>query len=183
MTQQEYWDIIKMSGNDGATEMNMLQHNSFENAANRILRAKFKKMNIDEDAVDMISDSISKNLKKYMESQHHHHIPKDKMLNLIKFMEMNKQLKAQIANFQNATIANIAESITANNWQKVPQKYLEALGFTKAELTALATNGANASKVVSAKLDSIVSNPKQYEQVLKTMSKYAQEAITKEQKE
>lgn len=183
ISQQEYLDIITKSHNNGATEMNQLAHGSFENAAQRISINRFKQMNVDEDLVTMISDSIDNHVKEYMESQRHYNVPKDKLTKLFRFVEANNQIKQKIAKFEEATIMNIAESITANNWNKVPQKYLDVLGFTKGEIAELATiDSSRASKVVSQKLEQIVKDPAKYEKVLKTMTKFSKEAISKEEK-
>lgn len=183
ISQQEYWDIIKKSHNDGATEMNQLAHSTFENLTKRVSVNRFKQLGVDEDLVQMIQESIDKKVSAYMESQRHYNIPKDKMTKLFRFIETNNQLRKKLAKFEQTSIMNISESITANNWNKLPQKYLEALGFTKGELANLATvDSSKASKVLSQKLEQIVQDPVKYEKVLKTMSSLAKEAISKEEK-
>ena len=47
--------------------------------------------------------------------------------------------RQRIAKFEKASIMNISESITANNWEKIPQSYFEAMNFSKTEIAQLAT--------------------------------------------
>ena len=150
---------------------------------NRLSIQKIKELGIDEDAVTMLSDAMNSGIGKMLKSKQYHPLSKDNSLKLFKLAEINVQLQNKVEHFQKATIMNIAESVTANNWEVLPPKYLEAMNFTKQEIAQLATiSSSEASKVLSAKLDSIVANPNEYKSVLEKMSKLAQSAITKEEK-
>lgn len=183
ISRDEYLSIIKNSKNDGAKEMNTLARNSFENMAKRIAIQKFQQMGIDSDAVDMISSEMDKHIKKFIEEQRHFIIPHEKLAQLFKFAETNHQLIQKIEKFESASIMNIAESITANNWNKVPKGYLKALNLSKAELAQIAAlDSTSASKVLMKKFEQIAADPKEYEKVIKKMTLLAQDAITKEEK-
>jgi len=151
--------------------LDVLKTNTLENVIGRVSIEKFKAQGIDEDAITMISDSINKKVNEALKAKRYHPLSKDKLLKLFKFAETNVQLQQKLEQFQKATIMNIAESVTANNWEKLPPKYLEALNFTKQELAQFATiNPSEASTILSAKLDRIVANPTEYKIVLEKMS-------------
>lgn len=107
----------------------------------------------------------------------------EKAKKLFSMLELNKQLEAKVQEYAKVTIMDISESVTASNWNKVPQKYLNAMGFSKKEIAKLsALNSSEAAKVVSTKLFELVNNPSKYDKVIKEMSKYAEGAISKEEK-
>ena len=183
VTQEEFSKIISRSFNDGAKEMNLIANNSFENIAKRVIAERFANINLDEDAVDMIAESINKHIKKFMNSQRHFIIPQQRMKDLFRFIEANKEIISRIEKFEAASIMNISESITANNWNKIPQEYLKLLKFTNEEIAQIAAlDSSSASRVISQKYEQIAADPKQYEEVIKKMTKYAQKAIEKEAK-
>ena len=102
---------------------------------------------------------------------------------LITLAKVQMEAEKIIKELTKATIQDISESLTANNWQKVPQKYFKAMGFTKSEIRELATaDVSTASEIVMRKFDAIASNPAKFEKVVKEISKYAQTAVTKEEK-
>lgn len=177
---EEIKNIAKINQNEA---LNTLKRNSLENVYGRILTQQFNALDIDEDAVKMIQDELNKGFEKYLDTKKYHPLNADKLKKLMKFAEVNVQLQNKLEHFQKATIMNVAESITANNWEKLPTKYLEALNFTQQELAEFATiNPSEASKILSAKLDKIVADKKAFETVLKKMTKLASTAITKEEK-
>ena len=184
ISQQEYWDIISHSYNDGAQEMGQVAHSAFQNMAQRIPMNRFKQLKgVDEEVIELISDAIDKKVIEYMDSQRHYILPQEKLTQLFRFAELNNQLKQKLAKFEETSIMNISEAITANNWNKVPDKYLKALGFSKAELAQLAAADSSvSSKALAKKLEEVVADPEKYKKVLSTMSKYAKEAISKEEK-
>ena len=172
--------VAKVNTND---VLDVLKTNTLENVMTRVSLENFTSKGIDEDAITMISDSINSKVNEVLKSKSYHPLSKDKLTKLFKFAETNLQLQQKLEQYQKATIMNIAESITANNWEKLPPKYLEALNFTKQELAQFATiNPSEASAILSTKLDKIVANPTEYQTVLEKMSKLAKEAISKEEK-
>lgn len=183
LSREDYLRIIRETFNDGAKEMSFGANQAFENMTKRVLYENLQRLNIDPDAIDMIAESFNKHIKKFMDSQRHYIIPQRRMTQLFRYMELNKTLIAKVEEYQAASLMNIAESITANSWSKIPQKYFEALNFTKEELGRIASLDIRSSKkLIIKKLEEVASDPKKYEQVLKTMSKYAQTAISKEEK-
>ena len=155
-----------------------------KNVVKREFLTKLKGVkNLDEDAVEMISKYIDSHIDKYMESQRHYIIPHERVMELFKFAEVNKSLMAKVADYEKASVMNIAESITANNWNRLPQKYLKALNFTKEEIAQLGALDTSFSKqVLAKKFEEIAANPHEYEKVLQQMSALAKEAIEKEEK-
>lgn len=102
---------------------------------------------------------------------------------LITYAKLQQSLEDKIRELQKVTIQDISESITANNWQKVPKKYFKAMGFTSSEIQKLATKDVNfAADVLIAKFDDIAKNPEKFEKVVKEIGKYADAAISNEEK-
>ena len=184
ISREEFLEIIKRSLNDGAKEMNQAANTSFENVAKRVVaKSLYNLRELDEELIEHLVDIAENNVKKFMESQRHYIIPYKKLTDLFRFAEANHQILGKIEKYEAATIMNIAESATANNWGRLPQKYLEAFNFTKEEIAQLAALDSNyANKVVIKKFEQIVQNPDLYKQVIQKMSVLAQDAITKEEK-
>lgn len=165
------------------TELDVLKTNSLTNAAKRIAQGNAYQFGLEEEAYKLITREMDKKIDEYIKSQKGHIIPRDRVRRLFKFAETHRQLEERIAKFEKASIMNISESITANNWEKVPQSYFEAMNFSKAEITQLATlNPAEASKILAKRMEQIVANPTDYNNVLKKMASFAQKAIEKEEK-
>lgn len=130
-----------------------------------------------------VRDLINKKTNAYIESQRHFVIPKDKMKEIFKFAYINNQLQSRLKKFEAASIKNISESMTAINWDRVPKKYLKAMGFTKGELAIIASQDTTtASKVLSQKFTEIAQDPDKFSKLVKEMAKYAKTAISKEEK-
>lgn len=147
----------------------------------------FKKFDKYEDGFRGLISKIDENLcikRKEMFAKHVKYVaPKEKIEKLFKFVNLNLHLNKQIKAFEKATIKNIAESITANNWSETPQKYLKTLGFNDLELAKMATMSADkAAEVVSGRLTAISQDDKKFNEVIKKLSEYAKTAIGKEQK-
>ena len=184
LTDSEWQSIISKSRNNNKQELDIISTNSLKNVVKREFLTKLKGVkNLDEDAVEMISKYIDSHIDKYMESQRHYIIPHERVMELFKFAEVNKSLMAKVADYEKASVMNIAESITANNWNRLPQKYLKALNFTKEEIAQLGALDTSFSKqVLAKKFEEIAANPHEYEKVLQQMSALAKEAIEKEEK-
>ncbi len=184
LTNEDWKNIISKSRNNNKQELDMISTNSLKNIVKRELSQKIASVkNLDEDAVDMISKYLDKHIDKYIETQRHYIIPHERLTELFKFAETNKSVMDKVAQYEKASVMNIAESITANNWNKLPQKYLKALNFTKEEIAQLGALDTSFSKqVLSRKFEEIAADPQKYEKVLSQMSVLAQEAIEKEEK-
>lgn len=181
---ENFADIKTTAEIGGETKLNVLKTNSFVNAAKRIAQGNAYNFGIqDEEAYHLITKEMDKKIDEYIKTQRGHIVEKDKIRKLFKFAETHKQLEERIAKFEKASIMNISESITANNWEKVPQGYFEAMNFSKAEIAQLATlNPSEASKKLAKKMEQIVANETDYNNVLKKMARLAQKAIEKEEK-
>ena len=133
--------------------------------------------------VDRYRKVMNSKLDALYESKRHYIVSKQQIEKIFKFAEINRQMTDRLNKFARATIKNISESATAISWENVPQKYLKVLGFTNKELAVLATvDSKKAARVVAEKFANIVEDEQKYKKVLQTMSKYAQEAVSKEEK-
>lgn len=102
---------------------------------------------------------------------------------LLSIIELNTHLESKIDDYAKVTIQDISESVTAGNWDKVPKKYLNAMGFSKSDIKIMSTTDPhNAAKTVKAKIFELIKSPEKYDKAVTEMSKYAGEAISKEEK-
>ena len=130
-----------------------------------------------------VKEVINKKVKAYFDTKRYFVIPKDRMRQIFNFAYTNNELQTRLKEFEKTSIQNISESITAINWQRVPKKYLQTLGFNKGEIALIATQDATtASKVLSNRLTELVQDSEKYKAALKEMAKYAETAISKEEK-
>ena len=169
-------------------EMNLTAHRS--------LSAKFKAFVIDDiknlnaadaDEFEVFQEMVEKLIEtkkdKYIAEQRRYIIPKKNILDIIKFAETNNQLKQRLMRFEAVSIKNVSESVTANNWSAVPQKYLKVIGFNKGELALIASQDSSvASEVITKRLEQLVQDPEKYKKAVEEMTKYAKTAISKEEK-
>lgn len=178
------FDNIKRTADLGwESKLNVLKTNSLTNATKRIAQGNAYNFGLEEEAYKLIAKEMDKKIDEYIATQRGYIIPRDRLRRLFKFAETHKQLEERIAKFEKASIMNISESITAINWEKVPQGYFEAMNFSKAEIAQLSTlNPSVASKKLAAKMEQIVANETEYNNVLKKMARLAQKAIEKEEK-
>ena len=126
---------------------------------------------------------MNEKLNALYESEKRYIVSADEMKKLFRFGELNRQLKGRLSLFERATIKNISEAATAVAWERVPQEYLKALGFSNKELAALAISDSSfASKIITKRFEAIASKPEEYQKVIKTMSEFAKKAVSKEEK-
>ena len=158
--------IENFAGTNGAyQELKMPQRNAMRQVTNEV------------------KEVINAKVKAYFDTKRYYVIPKDRMRQIFKFAYTNNELQNKLKEFERTSIQNISESMTAINWQRVPKKYLQTLGLNKGEIAILATQDATtASKVLSKRLTELVQDPEKYKTALKEMAKYAETAITKEEK-
>lgn len=120
---------------------------------------------------------------KYFEENRSYKVDVAKARSLFKISEINLHLFDKMNRYKRVTIQNIRESITARNWETLPQEYVKAIGFTSNELKLLSSLDTNtAERVLIKRFDELVKNPEQYAKAIKKMSKLAENAITKEEK-
>lgn len=165
-------------------ELNSVSRNSLKNLMPReIMMAINKNNTIDQGLLRKINSIMETRMEALYEETKRVKINTSTMDKMFNFVETHMQVQEKISKFEEATIKNISESITANNWGKIPQKYIKALGFNKAELAQLATTDSTfASKAVTKKIEEIAQDPQRLDKVVKAMSELAKEAITKEEK-
>lgn len=181
-------EVIKESENVNVKELNTEARKTFKRIYIQHVRDELNKIkNVKKAFYREFKNSVDAALEQkfdaYVESRKHYIIPKQDITRIIKYAEINKQLQAKVNAFESTSIKNISESMTANNWAKVPAKYLKQLGFTKGELAIIATQeGDVASKVISKKLEQIAANPEKYQKVVASLTEYAKTAISKEEK-
>lgn len=138
---------------------------------------------IPEKEISQLNEIFSKEISKYFETNKKTLLNPQKAARLFKIGEINLQLKQQIDKYKSATIKNIAESMTARNWDKVPKKFFELIGFSKEELKQIsALDNVKASKIITEKFSELVKNEEKLNTVITKMAELSNEAITKEQK-
>lgn len=127
----------------------------------------------------MLRDTAAETAKKYEVSL----LDVERAKKLITLAKIQQAVENQIDLLAKATIQDISEAVTANNWQKVPKKYFKAMGFTKAEIRELAAaSTTKASEIMIEKFTSISKDSAKFEKVVKEIAKYADSAISKEEK-
>ena len=130
-----------------------------------------------------LKDTINAKLKAYFDTKRSFVVDKAEMQKIFNFAFTNNELQKKLKEFEQTSIQNISESMTAINWERVPKKYLKTIGFTEGEMAILATQDAtSASKVLSKKFSEIVQDSEKYKKVIKEMADYAKTAISKEEK-
>lgn len=101
---------------------------------------------------------------------------------LLQIAEIQSKIHQKIDKYAQKTIADISESVTARNWEKLPKQYLELFGFNKAEITQLSTMDMRAAgKLLAQKMEMMVDDPQKLEKAVRSMSTFAQGALSKEQ--
>ncbi len=180
-------NLLKELSLDGVNDLNKVNQDVLRKYLSLGVAAPFEKdmqgNRLLREALNRIKASISEKTLALYDSKRHYIISKQHIEKIFKFTEMNLQLRDSIKLFEKATIKNISESATAISWETVPQKYLKALGFSNKELAILATvDSDRASKLIAERLEKIAANESLYQKVLQTMSKYAQKAVSKEEK-
>lgn len=177
-------NIIKATFNHESGNLNLLASNSFKNLFPREIQMALNKNNsLNTMWVKKINAVVNSKTNTYFNECRHYDVDTAKVSRIFDFIETNVRLKDKVSKFEEVTIKNISESITANNWGKLPKKYFKVLGFSPAETAEIATTSSvHSVKIISRKLDSIAVDPVKFEEVIKTMSKLASEAVTKEEK-
>ncbi len=89
-------------------------------------------------------------------------------------------LRSQVERFETATIRNISDSLTANQWREVPVKYLQSLGLSQKQIRQLAAGSINASETLTRHFEQM--SPEQATKALKKMSRISDKAIKREEK-
>ncbi|MBS4760110.1 MAG: hypothetical protein KHX03_05380 [Clostridium sp.] len=168
----------------GEEEIGLVKQDSVKNLlARKVIWTVNEEQNVDKSLIKVLRNIINKKADAYFEQVRYNKVDTDKMRKIFNFAETNLALKERIAEIEKATIMNISESSTAINWERVPQKYLQALGFNKAEMLEIAaTDSHNAAKLVTRKFEEIAADSNKYGKVLNQMSKYAAKASSKEEK-
>ena len=130
-----------------------------------------------------LKNKINEKVKAYFETKKCYVVDRNQMQKIFNFAYTNNELQNKLKEFERTSIQNISESMTAINWEKVPKKYLQTMGFNEGEIALLATQDAtSASKVLSKKFSEIVNDTEKYKKVVSVMSEYAKTAISKEEK-
>lgn len=183
ISREDFANIKATAEIGGETRLDVLKTNSFVNAAKRIAQGNAHSFGLEDDTYLFISKEMDKKIDEFMKTQRGHIIPRDGIRRLFKFAETHKQLEELIAKFEKSSIMNISESSTAINWERVPQSYFKAMNFTKEEIAQLATlDPSVASKKLAKRMEQIVANDTEYNNVLKKMATEAQKAIAKEER-
>lgn len=177
-------NIIKATFKHETGDLNVLASNSLKNLFPREMAMVLNKNNsLNTKWVQKINAAVNSKTEAYFNECRHYDLDTAKVTRLFDFIETNVRLKDKVSKFEEVTIKNISESMTANNWGKLPKKYFKVLGFSQAEMAEIATTSSVKSvKIISRKFEEIATDPVQFEQVIKTMSKFASEAVTKEEK-
>ena len=168
----------------GEEEIGLVKQGSVKNLlARKVIWTVNEEQNVDKSLLEALRSHINKKTESYFEQVRFNKVDTEKMKKIFDFAETNLSLKQQLEEIQKATIMNISESTTAINWTKVPKKYLQALGLSKVEMQEIAnTDSRHAGKIISRKYEEIAANSERYGKVLNQMSKYAAEAVSKEEK-
>lgn len=106
-------------------------------------------------------------------------IDTNKIKNLVNLTDGLIQFRSQVEKYEAATIKNIADSMTANSWGKLPTEYLKAINLDKKQIKELATNKVQVHKVLLKHFNEMT--PEQASAAIQKMSKIAGEAINKEE--
>ena len=144
---------------------------------------KLRSAGIDNEVVRELNSVFDGEIKKYFDTRKGNLIRPEQLQKLFKISELNLQIKNKIDSYKAATIKDIAESVTARSWDKLPKKYFNLIGFTKEELEQLAgIDTVKASEIISKKFGELTQDEKKLNHAITMMSKYANSAVTKEQK-
>ena len=148
-----------------------------------IFADKFKSAGVDSDVVSALNKVFEGELTRYFDIRKSTLIRPEQLQKLFKLGELNLQIKKTIDSYKAATIKDIAESVTARSWDKLPKKYFNLIGFSKEELEQLARiDSVKASEIISHKFSELAKDENKLNHVITMMSKYAKDAVTKEQK-
>lgn len=147
------------------------------------LANKLRKNNVPEAEIEKLNEIFASEISKYFDKRVGTLVRVGQLEKMFKIAEINLQIKDKIDSYKAATIKDIAESVTARSWDKIPKKYFKIIGFTKDELNKLAgIDTVKAAEIISQKFSELVKNEEKLNQAVSMMSKYAGEAVTKEQK-
>lgn len=188
MTDAQIREMLVNTWSEGKSQIGFNAIESLRNSVGKDALEPFLNINTEDKQFlrqfnNTVRKVINEKVDAYIESSRYFVIPKDKMTQIFKFAYTNNTLQNRLKEFEVTSIKNISESMTAINWEKVPKKYIKALGLTDAEMAVMATQDTSkASQVLMNKFTQIAQNPDKFKAVLKEMSKYAQEAISKEEK-
>lgn len=144
---------------------------------------KFKSAGVDAEVVNAMNKVLENELTKYFNTRRGTLIRPKQLQELFKIAELNLQIKDKIDSYKAATIKDIAESVTARSWDRLPKKYFNLIGFTKEELEQLAgVDTVKASKIIANRFSELAKDENKLNHAITMMSKYAGNAVTKEQK-
>lgn len=172
---------------DNISDLNKVRQNLLSGhfsmrALNPLEEAK-QSSNLAREVVDRARKLMNSKLEALYDTKRHYIVSKQQIEKILKFAEINRTLTDIINKFEATTVKNISESATAISWENVPQKYLKTLGFTNKEIAILATvDSKKAGKIVAQKFKAIADDQTTYEKVIEKMSRYAQNAVSKEEK-
>ena len=148
-----------------------------------VFSEKLKSLNLPDKDISLFNKVFETELTNYFNTTRNTLIRPQQAKNLFKIAEINLELKKRIDSYKAATIKDVAESITARSWDKIPKQYFSAIGFTPEEIESLATVETNrASEILSNRLSELVKDEAKLNKAVTEMAKHANTAITKEQK-
>ena len=151
--------------------------------ADEHVRAALGNSEISKQEIEWIANQLSDVAKEAAKKYEVSLLDVERAKKLITLAKIQQTAENQLRELTKTTIEDISESITANNWQKVPKKYFKAMGFTKAEIRELAiADTSKASEIMMRKFETIAKDSEKFEKVVKEISKHAGSAITKEEK-
>lgn len=90
------------------------------------------------------------------------------------------QLNKEIDKYKQATIKNVAESLTAKQWGEVPGKFLNAIGLNKNQISELATNRIQINNLLTEHFEKM--SEVEAQKAMNSMIEIAGKAITNEEK-
>ncbi len=131
-----------------------------------------------------VGEKFVKSLESYANTNKVASASVDKVRSLLKVADDFVARKTLVDNYSKATIGNIADSITANNWAKNPQEIIKALGFDNNTIKEIAENSANSEKVqkiIFERLEELVKDPAELTKATDKLEDVVRFSISKEE--
>lgn len=191
MNDAEIAKLLKNIAANYGDELNVLKTNFLKSGFAEIALDRFKAFkqtkNPDvndkiERFLDVAQTTMNQEIENYVKENRAHFITKEHLLKIVNFANLGTKLKYKIAQYERATIENVAESLNAVKWDSLPKAYVRALGLSEKELLILASaDNEYAGNFLKKKIEELVADPKKYQKIVKKMAEIAKRAMTKEE--
>ena len=127
-----------------------------------------------------IYSTVQKQLQKELKKHSKIEVAGEKLQNLFKAAHDFVARKNIADQYAKATIANVADSQTANNWDKAPREILKALGIDKKTRKLIASDPIKAPEYIQQHLENLAKDSNKLNQVAEKIAKIAEKVIGRE---